>query len=245
MASPAHFVRWAAEALLDLVYPRPCAGCGEQALEGEGHLCWECRRRLSFVERPFCGRCGDPVDGVVDREYLCSLCSRKLPAFDLARSAVRHRGPFRRALHGFKYGHATFLATDLAVLVTACVKNEYHGRPLDAVTAVPLYHTRLRERSYNQAALLAAQVSRMLGLPFMPRCLERAQDTGTQTHLTASERRENVKRAFRARNESWIKGRNWLLVDDVMTTGATVDACSRVLSAAGAAGVYVVTAARG
>lgn len=232
-------------ALLDLVFPRQCAGCGQPVAEEGRHLCWDCTAKLQFIQAPFCSRCGDPIDGAVDYDILCVHCTRREPSFTKARSAVRYRRAIRDALQRFKYGGATHLDGDLSVLLLSCIETHYTGVDFDAVAFVPLHPLKRRTRCYNQAQLLAARVARTLGLPLFPRVLVRVRDTGTQTHLTARERRDNMHDAFAARDEEWIAGRCFLLIDDVMTTGATVDECSRVLVEAGAAGVYVVTVARG
>jgi competence protein ComFC len=232
-------------AALDLVYPRLCGACGRTVGEDERHVCWDCLARLEILTPPFCSRCGDPVDGAVDGPFVCAWCRSSAPHFELARSAARHRGPLKALIHGFKYLQATHVEGDLAMLLVACVRTHYPKVPFDAVTFVPLHPARERERSYNQAHLLARRLAGHLGLPLMPRGLRRIRATGTQTHLKAHERRTNVRGAFAAVDAAWTEGRRLLLVDDVMTTGATVDEVSRVLKEAGAAGVYVVTVARG
>ncbi|NQT93641.1 MAG: ComF family protein [Lentisphaerae bacterium] len=230
---------------LDLVYPRICAGCGTGVEGAQTHMCWTCRSDLPVISFPYCSTCGDPVDGEVTHEYQCSWCLRGHPQFDLARSAVRYRGSVRRMLQAFKYEKVTGLEQDFVPLLAGSVGVHYGEVFLDAVLAVPLHPVRERDRTYNQAGLLARGLARTLGLPAASHCLRRVLRTRTQTNLTARERRENVARAFHARNEDWIEGRRLLLVDDVMTTGATVNACAGVLKEAGAAGVYVLTVARG
>ena len=232
-------------AALDLLYPRRCAACGRSPGGEFGAICWDCVRRFPVISDPYCRRCGDPVEGAILHEYDCSICRREEPPFELARSAVRYRGPVRRALHVFKYAGATCLATDLASFLLACIEAHVPQWGLDAVTCVPLYAKRQRERSYNQSELLARRVARSLRLPCVPNCLARVRETATQTGLHAGQRRANVRGAFAARHQAWVHGRSLLLIDDVMTTGATVSECSRVLKGAGAAGVSVVTVARG
>jgi ComF family protein len=196
---------------------------------------------VQIVQPPYCERCGDPVDGQVPGAYTCAWCARRAPGFDRARS----RGVLKELLHRFKYGRMTHLSVDLVRLLTACVDTHYARGLVDAVAFVPLYPRRERERSFNQSRLLAQGVARFLQVPVARRCLTRVRPTATQTDLNASQRRANVRGAFAAANEDWIEGRRFLLVDDVMTTGATVDECSDVLKRAGATAVYVATVARG
>jgi len=235
----------AASTLLDLVYPRQCAGCGDAMGPHHGHICWECARTMDLISDPICRVCGDPAEGAVDHHYTCFACVGKRPAYNGARSAARYRGTLRRVLRDFKYNKASHLRADLAVLLHACARTHYATMPFDGVIGVPLYPRRERERTYNQAALLAGALAAKLRLPCPGHFLRRLRPTATQTRLSATERRANVRGAFGTRGDAWIKGRRILLVDDVMTTGATVDECSAALKAAGAAGVCVVTVARG
>lgn len=211
------------------------------------HLCWDCLIGLEPVVAPFCDRCGDPVDGLVEHAYQCSFCRRRgEKGFTRARSAVRFRGPVREVMHAFKYGAQMHLAEDLTRLLATCVRVHYEGVRLDAVMGVPLFPGRQRRRTYNQAALLARRLARHLGLEHAPGDgLVRVRDTQTQTGLTAVQRGQNVHDAFAVAQPGWVRGRTLLLVDDVMTTGATVASASQALREAGAAAVYVVTVARG
>lgn len=231
--------------LLDLLYPRACAGCGGALADDARHVCWDCRAALRVIGSPHCSWCGNPLEGRSDHAYVCYHCTQMQPAFDLARSAVRFEGVAADLIHRFKYGDALWLQDDLAELLEACVAVHYAGHPVDAVCCVPLYHARERHRGYNQARLLAGHLSRSLGKPLWPRVLARGRPTETQTHLTARDRLSNVKGAFRVRQPARVRGRRLLLVDDVMTTGATTSECARALKEAGVAAVYVVTLARG
>ncbi len=233
--------------VLDLLYPRVCGGCGAMT-GGEGaHLCWDCQAALEPVSAPFCDCCGDPVDGVVAvAAYRCSFCRRRRDGFDLARSAVRYRGPIKDILRGYKYGGQIHLAEDLARLLAVAVRVQFCAVRFDAVIEVPLFRARERRRAFNQSRLLARRLARALELELAPiGALRRTRDTVTQTGLTAIQRDRNVRQAFAVGEPAWIEGRVLLLVDDVMTTGATVHACARAARAGGAAGVYVVTVARG
>lgn len=230
---------------LDVIYPRSCLSCGKDADSEYQHVCWDCLSRTEVIVPPFCRLCGDPVDGMVEHEYTCSACADSRPSFDLGRSAVRYRGPVRTILHLFKYERAVFLSDDLSNFLHAVVATHFRDIPFDAVTCVPLHARRERERTYNQAAVLAQALAGRMSLPCLPDCLIRLRDTPSQTHYSASQRRQNVRRAFGVRHVSWVDGRRFLLVDDVMTTGSTVDECAHVLKKAGAVTVHVITVARG
>jgi ComF family protein len=231
--------------LLDIIYPRFCTVCGAETGAGQGYVCWDCVSGFEVITRPFCAVCGDPVEGMIEHEYLCSFCEKAKPGFDMARSAVKYRGVVCSVLQLLKYSKQTFLVADILPFLSACVTAHYSKIYFDGVTFVPLYSKKERERTFNQSRLLAGELARTLDLPFLPNCLERTRYTMTQTDLNASQRRKNVYGAFAHLNRKWLEGRTLLLVDDVMTTGATVNECSRVLKEAGAAGVFVVTVARG
>ena len=232
-------------ALLDLIYPRVCVicGCGIEAYGG--HVCWDCAASYAVVSAPFCSICGDPVDGRVENVYQCSFCRRDPPHFDLARSALRYRDGVRDAIHALKYSRLPCLSGDLVQWLVASHDSYYAGYTFDGVVCVPLHVRRYRERTYNQSELLAGLLACKLRITPLLRCLHRVRATESQISLNAKQRRANVRGAFAVRDAEWVKGRRLLLVDDVMTTGATVNECARVLKEAGAAGVYVLTVARG
>ena len=231
--------------MLDLLYPRNCVRCGASSPEALPHLCWDCLSDTPKIEAPFCVCCGDPVAGDIQHDYTCFACSRETPAFEFARSAVRYEGAIGEALRDLKYNQAVWMARDLSALLFACVQAEYPEVDFDCVSAVPLHAARRRERGFNQSALLAAALARRMGLPYKERVARRIRPTSTQTGLTAPQRAVNVCGAFRSGLFASLKDKRILLVDDVMTTGATVNACARALKKGGAATVHVVTVARG
>jgi ComF family protein len=238
-------LRAARRAALDLCFPRSCAGCGAPDPEAMRHLCWECFRDLAVLQPPFCERCGDPVAGRVDHAYTCALCAARAPSFLRARSAVRYDGAAASAIRALKYHGATWLADDLAALLEGVTRAEYAGVTFDAIVPVPLHPLRRRRRDFNQAELLAGRLARRLGAPVRARAVRRVRATPSQTRLTVRERADNMRGAFQARAPMNLDGGRVLLVDDVMTTGATVHDAARALREGGVAEVWVVTVARG
>jgi ComF family protein len=208
-------------------------------------MCWDCWSDTARVEAPFCDLCGDPVAGTIDHDFICYSCSAEKPAFDAARSAARYDGVVGTALRQLKYEHALWLAPDLATVLYNCIQAEYPEHSFDLLVPVPLHHVRRRQRGFNQSAVLAHELGRRTGSPSRPQLLRRIRPTTSQTNLTAKERLSNVTKAFQSKSEKQLAGRNVLLVDDVMTTGATVNACAKALKRGGAATVHVITAARG
>lgn len=230
---------------MDLLFPRHCAGCGGEVGAEARYVCWDCLAQVALIQSPFCEVCGDPMEGQITGPVTCAACVRKAPWFDRARSAARFRGVLRDIIHAFKYQDATWLGRDLNVLLRACYGAHYAACHPDAVTYVPLHALRERERSYNQSLLLAqAMAAGDAGLA-VQHFLQRVRPARSQTHLTASERIANVKGMFAVAAGSHLAGQHILLIDDVMTTGATVNECARVLKQGGAAAVWVLTVARG
>lgn len=229
---------------LDFAFPRICPSCRARSDREGRHLCAACFAGLDLHDGAVCSRCGAMPEGAVGRDYLCADCRDRPPAFDLARSAAHFDGATRDMILAFKYGGATWLRDDLADLLEGCVKARFDSGAIDAVAPVPLHPSRMRKRSYNQAALLAAALAKRLGTDFRPRMLERLRATATQTRLGALRRRDNVRGAFSCAEPEWAAGRTVLVVDDVMTTGATLHECAKVLKSAGAVRVWCATVAR-
>lgn len=196
------------------------------------------------ISPPFCRRCGNPVSGRIDHEYDCYTCTRHPRQFDRARSAAYYEGPVARAIHRLKYGRQLYLASDLGLILKSACDVYYADTRYDAVGYVPLHHAKRRERGFNQSAALAHNLSRRMSIPLLRNGIRKTRHTPSQTGFNAEGRRNNVKDAFVPVSRKWLENRTLLLVDDVMTTGATVDACARALKAGGAAGVDVLTLAR-
>ena len=230
---------------LDFAFPRVCPVCHGRSDRAERHLCDACRLRLPLHDGPVCAICGAIPDGDVgDSDYVCGACRALRPAFAKARSAARFSGGARDMVLAFKYNQATWLREDLADLLEGCVRARFESAAIDAVAPVPLHPSRLRARTYNQSALLARSLAERLGCDFRPGLHARLRPTPTQTRLGASGRRQNVRGAFAAVEPEWASGRTVLVVDDVMTTGATLHECARALRAVGALQVWCATVAR-
>lgn len=231
--------------LLDLVYPRFCIGCGQTVKNRAHHICWDCFTGINIISSPFCRICGDPAEGMIEHEYICSWCVNNRPHFDMARSAARYTGLIKEALHTYKYSNQIHMRNDLAELLISCTRAHYAKYEFDAVTVVPLDSRKLRLRSYNQSALLAGRLADAIGVRFKDGCVRRLGGGRPQVGLNMHQRRMNVKGMFEVVEMAWVAGRSFLLVDDVMTTGATVNELSKELKSAGAVSVYVATVARG
>jgi len=228
-------------AALDLVFPPLCPVC--DGILGAGRrdpLCGACWEGFERIAPPWCRSCGAPL-GI---EGLCGACRSRRPRFAYARAAVLYGDLVREAIHAFKFGGRRGLATPLGDLLAGLGLSALPGAVPDALVPVPLHPRRARERGYDQALLLARRLERAWGVPMVADALVRAVPTQPQTDLDAAARRRNVRDAFAVRRPELIAGRHVVLVDDVLTTGATAGECARSLYRAGAAAVGVLTVAR-
>jgi len=229
----------------DWFYPRICPGCGAICDLPGRHVCWQCRSRVELYESSLCSVCGRFAEGGVGHAFVCDVCCSVPPSFDRARAAGRFAGVLREEIHLFKYGHSLWLKQDLADILEGCLRAHFETGDVDLMVPVPLYPVRQRERSYNQATVLARELAERFGRRCEIDALTRIRHTETQTALDAPRRRANMLGAFAVQRPGMIRHRRVLLVDDVMTTGATLNECARVLKRAGAYKVWAVTLARG
>ena len=216
-----------------MLFPPRCVGCRETGVL----LCAKCREKCELINPPLCPRCGRPRPN----GRLCPLCQRDPLRIDGVRSAVYFDGTLREAIHGFKYSNLQDLAIPLGKLMS-----DYWEKspiPAEIIVPVPLHPDRLRERGYNQATLLTRELGKSIGLPIAENSLVRVRATLPQVELGAQERKENVRDAFRCSNAE-LKEKRILLIDDVCTTGATLEACSIALRQVGARSVWAFTLAR-
>lgn len=229
----------------DFVFPRICPLCGGVSDSPGRFVCRGCMENLrrDFMGGPVCDVCGVAIDAK-NPDGICHECRRRLPAFDMARSALPYDGPARRLVHEFKYHRGTWLVGDLADILEGAARAGFDVRQIDLVAPVPLHPAKFILRSYNQSALLAGALAKRLGVACSPSALERVRDTQTQTHLSPALRAENVRNVFRVPFPEQVRSRTVLVIDDVMTTGATMGEISRVLKAAGAWRVWALSLCR-
>lgn len=234
------------DAALTLIYPSACQLCAERRARVEdGFVCGECQRQVRFIVPPFCERCGLPFAGELTTAFTCSNCRDLKLHFATARSAVTARGVTLEAIHRFKYQSALWFEPFLADLLLRSAVPALRDCDWNVVVPVPLHPTKLREREFNQAARLGRHLARALQIPLVENALRRTRPTRTQTLLTRQQRAENMRNAFAPGATNAIAGKRVVLVDDVLTTGATTNACAQILKRAGAEEVCVWTVARG
>lgn len=236
---------WAGRAALDALLPAHCLTCDVQ-VDAPGQLCAACFRQTQFVTEPCCDRCGAPFEaaGQGGAALTCEACRVRPPAWRRARAALRYDDQTRRIVLPFKYSDRPEMAAALAPHMARA--GAALLREADVLVPVPLHRLRLLSRRYNQAALLAAAVARLSGRPAVLDALRRTRATRQLAHMSQDKRDSEVAGsiAVRPRRLARIAGARVLLIDDVLTSGATAGDCARALLAAGAAGVDVLVAAR-
>jgi len=231
------------QSAVSLLYPPVCTICG-RSIRADEYLCDQCETKALRIVAPFCQKCSEPFEGSITNTFACANCAHRKIYFDAAVSAYRGRGIVRQIIHEFKYGRQIHLRHLVARWLNSALDDErLRQSHFDVIVPVPLHPARQRERGFNQASLLAELLSAQTSIPVKP-LLERTRYTTTQTALDRSERMENLHNAFRLRKNADVRGWRVLLVDDVLTTGSTLNECARILKRASAFSVHAATAAR-
>ncbi len=258
--------RWRlGRAVVAALFPPRCSACGAwldpSASDADGDsdpglagvLCPDCRQALALIEGPVCTRCGQPFESFAGRDHWCGRCLEASPPYDMARSAGIYGPPLKTLIHRLKYNGRLQMARPLGELLRAAFWKHWRQRPVDAVVPVPLHRRRLRERGFNQVGAMVrcwarpgpeATHAAPVRVPVLEGILVRDRHTVAQAGLDRRERVRNLRAAFRVSRPEAVQGRCLLLIDDVMTTGATVVACAEALQQAGARRVDVLTLAR-
>ena len=237
----AHHGRAILNWFFDVLLPPRCPAC-RTVVAVVGSFCGDCWGELRFITAPMCVRCGVPFEVDHGPGTTCGACLLRAPRYTAARAALVYYGSARKVLLGFKHSDRDHLAR---LMVPQMIRAAREWLTPDAVLVpVPLHRWRLLKRGYNQAALLAASIARRSVTPLAVDALERSRATAMSKGMTRTQRATNVRGAFRVAHPEQVAGRSVILIDDVLTTGATVEACARVLRRAGARHVLVLTWAR-
>ena len=218
---------------LDLLFPSHCINCGR---EGE-FICEHCRPLLTFISTPVCTKCGRPIL----TGQACSRCVEEWNDIDGVRAPFSFEGLVRKSIHELKYRNIRALAATLALFMYECLQN--NNLAADVIIPVPLHPKRLRERGYNQSSLLARELGKLCGIPVVENLLIKCLHTRPQAQsLGVDERRQNIKNAYKCVDKRY-EGNSILLVDDVTTSGSTLNACASELKSTGVVSVWgLVTA---
>lgn len=239
------------EWVVDWLYPPRCRACGGRIFGRDSdYFCAPCWERVQRVAHPLCALCGRPFPDASGDDHTCGPCLQRTPYFIGARAWACYpreeieEHPLRQVVQKFKYGRRVSLGKPLGRLLAYGCQEFLSACPADLIVPVPLHPKRLRWRGFNQSVLLARQVSHIYNIKLDSFALRRLRETPPQTQLNEDERRRNMRGAFAIDPERPITGKTILLVDDVYTSGATVNECSRTLKKHGAKAVYVLTLAR-
>jgi len=242
-------MHWFWRGVLDLFFPPRCQVC---LAFDRSLICPACAAAIRPLLPPYCDICGRPFDPQAKGGPLCADCRQGQSHLDIARAVNTYEGPMREAIHRFKYARKRVLAEPLGAMMSDFLRAPECGDEgqtirideIDVVCPVPLHPARVRERGFNQAELLARAVCQTVGLTLDPSLLRRVRDTAPQVSLDRRDRAQNVRGAFAAPDRGAVEGRRLLLIDDLTTTGATLEECGRVLRRAGAASIAALTLAR-
>lgn len=237
------------DGLLGIFFPNVCQVChSERATQAEGYVCarcWSGPRGVRFITEPFCGVCGLPFDGEITQSFVCANCADQAFHFRSARAAVKMGDVVQEVIHHYKYNRALWFEPFLVDLLVRAGQQAISPENYDLLVPIPLHWWKRYQRQYNQAERLARALSRKTGVKVASKALKRVKPTPTQTRLSRKERAENVKGAFQVNPKFPVEGLHLLILDDVLTTGATASACAKALMDNGAAHVDVWTVARG
>ncbi len=228
------------ERVLDIVFPPRCPAC-DKPVPLPGLICPACGEKFTLVKAPVCLKCGKHIAD--EREEYCRGCRLVIHRFERGRGLFTYQSA-AASMYRFKYAgrreYARFYADQIAERLGKTIR----GWRADALVPVPIHAARMRERGYNQAESLAVELGRRTGIPVKSRLLKRVKNTLPQKLLSDRERQNNLKRAFKIRGND-VKLKTVIIIDDIYTTGSTIDACAAVLKSAGVEKVYFITAAVG
>ena len=224
----------------DSMFPEySCFVCGREIEGLEYHICDDCKKNLPFIDGHVCSKCGQPI---LKGSAYCDNCRSREFVFDEARAVFEYNEQTKGTILGVKYRNEKYLAKFFAKFMFDTLEN--WGIDVDVVIPVPTTKTRLKERGYNQAELMANELAKLLEVPILANAVSKRENTQKQKELTFKERQENMKGVFSLDKRFILNFKNILIVDDVFTTGATVNELSKELRKGNSAKIYVITAAK-
>jgi ComF family protein len=228
--------------LLDILYPKRCPLCGNIRSFGESGMCSGCEKELVWVKEPVCLKCGKMIEDET-KEY-CSDCTRIPKSFERCYPALCYEGRIKDSIYDFKYKNQRSYASFFADCIMKRHGDELKRLDIDGIVPVPVHRHKRKKRGYNQAELIAAELGKALGIKVFPDYIERTADTDPQKELNDTERLKNLNNAFKI-GKNDVKLDTVLLVDDIYTSGATMEACTKVLLDYGVNKVYCSSLAIG
>lgn len=239
------FVQELFASIVDLFFPEVCPFCNKIIYEKSTLVCSSCLSKIEFVPSPLCTSCGKPFPVETQDDHYCGDCLTEKRYYTKVRAVLFYEGEVMEAIHRFKYSSAIYLARPLGWFMYERSREFINFSEYDCLIPVPLHKRRLRKREFNQAQLLAEELTKYVNLPVELSVLERIKETPSQVGLKKEERQRNVWNAFQVHSREKIKNKTILLIDDVLSTTATVNEAAKALIRAGADRVDVLTLARG
>ncbi len=238
------------EGFFNLIYPLSCENCEKEIRESKGYsICNNCITKIKFITAPYCYQCGKPLSPLVsfEKNAICVDCHNKKNHFYFTRSVAYYQGVMRKCIHLLKYKKQVKLIKPLGdIMVDYFIKNKDIGiQEIDLIIPVPLFRKDYLKRGFNQSSLLAKYLADYFSKPFTENLLIKDKNNISQVGLSRPERRSNVKQAYSIDSSCLIKSDYILLIDDIYTTGATVEACCRELKRTDIKKIFVLTLARG
>ncbi len=218
-----------------LLYPQTCCFCGKVSKE---KICSACADQVVYIEEPRCKRCGKPI--CYEEKELCHDCQENPAYYDQGKNVWLHKGPVKWSVYRFKYHNRRIYGEFYAEEMYRLYKDKLSDWGIEVIIPIPLHPKRRRKRGYNQAELLARHLGKLSGIPVETKAVVRVQDTKPQKELNHMERKNNLRHAFRL-TEHWSPGKNVLLIDDIYTTGNTINSVARILKEKGACKVCFLT----
>jgi Predicted amidophosphoribosyltransferases len=223
---------------LNFLFPPICLLCGSKDLYQAGCLiCKDCFSSISFISHPVCARCGKPFLTETTRDHVCGNCLTQEPSFNLVRALGRYEGALETIIHNFKYKQKFSMVNLFNFLLDNMQNHEITFASYDLLIPVPLHRSRLRQRGFNQAVILGNILKKKYQMSLQPKVLQRIVYTRPQVTLPVKARKINMRNAFKVKESQSVEGKTILLLDDVYTTGATMNECAGILKKSGASRV--------
>lgn len=223
--------------------PNNCVVCGKEIETAGAYLCKDCKKDIPYIQSVYCIKCGRPFALKKGISHLCMDCIEGKNKFILSRAVFEYHGSVAKLIQKYKFNDMVNLSSFFVNELFDLYKRAFADQGIEAVIPVPLSKKRLKRRSYNQTQLLAGGLSKKLGISYYSDVLEKIKETPAQSTLKADARRRNVKHAYRVVNKRMLSGKSILLLDDVITTGATINACVSALRRARIKRIYVMAIA--
>ncbi|MCX5687099.1 MAG: ComF family protein [Candidatus Omnitrophica bacterium] len=231
--------------LINLLYPAICRGCSKKIDKFDRNICDNCAKKITERLPPFCIKCGRQLKEGYKSIATCQNCEKDKPFFDRAWSVCHYDNLLKNLIHDFKYKKITSLSTDFTTLIINFMKKHHIGKDSNLILSIPMHPNRLFQREINHADILAKALGKNLGIPYSRNTLKKIKNTSLQSKLKRDARIKNLRYSFYLKNKLIVRNKNIMLVDDLFTTGSTVNECSRLLKNSGAGYVEVITLARG